>query len=301
VASPRHRPPPRPTARGGPETGASGRSWSGPCGRAGPPASSLAPGCRIGLDVTPAPDPSGRQRCKRPWKRASPDVGDHSPLVPPHDRGRLRHARKGGHHLDDERVVDAGRLLEQAEAFISIAGTDLHDRIVQPADPPTVLLPHGGPGLAHVRMISVRPAGQRRGWFPPQDELSRTPTASPGAECPELRAPALRVPVAPVVRIFEGHHDEMPQPGSDHVVAAGTPIRLFAGGMAHVVAGHERPRRSVGSRRRRASPTCEARVAPIPPRHVYTPAALWTNAEAIRPSDAPTSRSSRFAPRTRKE
>jgi hypothetical protein len=278
------------------------RSSSGPCGRAGPPASSLAPGGRIGLDVAPAPDPSGRERRKRPWKRASPDVGDHPPLIPPHDRGRLRHAREGGHHLDDERVVDAGRLLEQAEAIISIAGIDLHDRIVQPTDPPAVLLPHGGPGLAHARMISMRQARQRHGWLPtPGNELSLPPPASPGAECPQLRAPALRVPVAPVVRIVEGHHDEMPQPGSDHVVAAGTPIRFFAGGMAHVVAGRERPRRPVGPGRRRASSTCGARVAPIPPRHVYPPAAVWTNAEAIRPSDAPISRSSRFAPRTRKE
>jgi hypothetical protein len=277
------------------------RSCSGPCRRAGPPASSLAPGGRIRLDVTPAPDPSGRERGKRARKRASPEIGDHSPLVPPHDGGRLRHAREGGHHLDDERVVDAGRLLEQAEALISIAATDLHARIVQPADPPAVLLPNGRPGLAHARMISALPARKRHGRFQRPETSSSGRPASPGAEGPQLRAPALRVPVAPVVRIVEGHHDEMPQSGSDHVVAAGTPIRFFAGGMAHVVAGHERPRGSVGPGRRRGSSTCGARVAPIPPRDVYTPAALWTNADAIRPSDAPISRSSRFAPRTRKE
>src|SRR3954447_3468659 len=59
---------------------------------------------------------------------------------------------------------------------------------------------------------------------------------------PELFAPALGVPMAALVRGAVRHHDEMPRPGADDVIAAGAAVLLVARDLADLVAVHDRPR-----------------------------------------------------------
>ena len=58
-----------------------------------------------------------------------------------------------------------------------------------------------------------------------------------GADTPELFPPALGVPMSALVGSIQRDHDEVPDPGSDDVIAARAAVLLLATDVPNVVAG----------------------------------------------------------------
>src|SRR3954462_14356781 len=85
----------------------------------------------------------------------------------------------------------------------------------------------------------------------PAPDASAERSAAKESLAPELFAPALGVPMAALVGGAVRHHDDVPRPGADDVVAAGAAVLLVARDLADLVAVHDRPRR-----RSRAADRC---------------------------------------------
>jgi hypothetical protein len=86
-------------------------------------------------------------------------------------------------------------------------------------------------------------------------------------EATEFAAPALGVPVPPLVGFPLRNDHQVPDARADLVIAAGAPVGLLSSDVADVEPRHERPQRRVRSRRWRVRLREERRVAPVLARH----------------------------------
>src|SRR5881397_584512 len=117
----------------------------------------------------------------------------------------------------------------------------------------------------------------------------------------ELSAPALRVPVPPVIGVILRDHDQVPDARLDHVVAARAAVRLLDGEPADIEPRDEGPHLRIGLRATDGAERFVGGAAVLPRHQPAAPATRRTNGAATPASSAPTSRGSRFLPRTLNE